>query len=48
MNDRRAGYARVCNVSKILPNGYRLSVIAYTRKSAGDFMERFEKARTVR
>ena len=43
-NDYRKGYNRVANYSMILENGWRLSLIAYTRKSAGDFHKRFRKA----
>ena len=42
-NDSRAGYNRVANLSVVLQNGWRLSLIAYTRKLAGSFFERYEK-----
>ena len=40
MNDKREGYNRVATYSKILESGWRLTIIAYTWKSAGDFMQR--------
>jgi hypothetical protein len=49
LNDFRKGYNRVANYSVILKNGYRLSLIAYTRRTAGDFMDRFRiRKRTKR
>jgi hypothetical protein len=32
------------NYNVILKNGWRLSLIAYSRKTAGDFMDRFRQA----
>ena len=38
MNDWREGYNRVATYSKMLDNGWRLTIIAYTRRIAGDFI----------
>ena len=47
-NDFREGYNSVANYSVILKNGYRLSLIAYTRRTAGDFMDRFRVAKAFK
>ena len=44
MNDKRDGYKWVAIYSKILENGWRLTMIAETRKSAGDFIDRLDKS----
>eukprot|EP01050_Picozoa_sp_SAG11_P021684 SAG11_NODE_3909_length_2151_cov_1.102190_2_plen_184_part_00 len=49
-NDRAQGYDhdRVANNSYVLSNGWRLWLIAYTRRSAYDFMNRLNAAVTAR
>ena len=47
-NDFRKGYNSVANYSVILKNGYRLSLIAYTRRTVGDFMDRFRVAKAFK